>query len=84
MTVAADVSPHIFSPREISADARRRLRGSWKESFEKGGERLARNGRRQADQIGRADSAPNDSALARVEAIGETPMTATATVALPI
>ena len=46
--------------------------------------RLARTGRRPADQIERSDIAPNGSASPRAEAIGGTPMAATGTVAIPI
>ena len=45
--------------------------------------RLARTGRRPADQTEREDDAPNGSVSPRVEAIGGTPMAATGTVALP-
>jgi hypothetical protein len=46
--------------------------------------RLARTGRRPADQIKDAKNARIGQALARGEAIGETPMAATETVALPV
>jgi hypothetical protein len=45
--------------------------------------RLARTGRRPADQIEREDDAPNGLNSPRAGAIGETPMAATATVAIP-
>ena len=45
--------------------------------------RLARTGRRPADQIERTDIAPNDTVSPRAEAIAETPMAATGTVAIP-
>jgi len=46
--------------------------------------RLARTGRRPADQIERTEIAPNGMASQHAEAIGGTPMAATETVALPI
>jgi beta-galactosidase len=45
--------------------------------------RLARTGRRLADQIERTDTAPNSSLLPRTGTIGETPMAATGTIAIP-
>ena len=45
--------------------------------------RLARTGRRPADQTERTRNAPNGAASHSTTAIGETPMAATGTVALP-
>src|SRR5262245_39779855 len=46
--------------------------------------RLARIGRRRADQIERTRISPNGVASRHAEAIGGTPMAATETVALPV